>query len=227
MTASPHRLRASLRTLPQSRWLHFLLLAALLTVLAAAMERGQWNWCTALDTLPLDLSFKFRQPHTPGQVADALPATRDIVMVELSHPIPREGLADLLWRLREAKVVGLDQMLVPQTEEFNSDEQQWYADEYHLGQRGTDALSTMIHRTGNVVLGAWSDEIWLIQRQSKDEEQGNQNSPRENDETVSQSKLVPIDKRPPKSLLENARAYGSVAIAPNVPDKPLYKSTAV
>ncbi len=155
-----NRARSVRQVLLQQRWLHFLLLATLMTLLAAAMQRQHWGWAEALDTLALDISFKFRPVPSPAQVAEVLPSTQDIVMVELSHPLPRKGLADLLWSLREAKVVGLDLMLVEQTAEFSDEESQQYADEFRLWKRGTAALTHVMGCTGNVVLGTWSDEDW-------------------------------------------------------------------
>jgi len=150
-----------LRFLAEERWIHYLLLALLATLLAYACYRQHWRWAVAVDNLMLDASFRCRAQHTPAEVAESLPTTRDIVMVELPHPVPRRILAQVLWRLRKAKVVALDLMLVDQDAELHGDEKSWYQAEMQGWQRETTELATAMHRAGNVIVGVWADETWV------------------------------------------------------------------
>ena len=138
-----------------------MLLVCVATLLAFGCYQQHWRWATALDNLMLDTSFRIRKPHAPVDVAESLPATRDIVMVELPHPVPRRLLAQLLWQLRDAKVVALDLMLVDQQAELHAGENAWYAEELQSWQHETRMLATAIKNTGNVIVGEWADETWV------------------------------------------------------------------
>ena len=140
------------------RWLHYLLLAGVMTWLAYALHGQQWIVMEALDNRVLDIAYRYRTPHAPAEVATSLPATRDIVMVELPHPISRHLLAQLVTRLRLAKAVALDVMLVDEDAELNARERPWFAEDLQRQQQQTAELARAIRAAGNVIVGVWADE---------------------------------------------------------------------
>jgi class 3 adenylate cyclase/CHASE2 domain-containing sensor protein len=158
---SVHRVPRALRLLADLRWAHYLLLATLMTLCAYGLQQQHWRWADALDNLMLDIGFRLRGAHAPAAVAESLPATRDIVMVELPHPVPKRILAQLVRHFRSARAVALDLMLLNPGDELLPDERPWYAEEIPTWDRETTELAAAIRQAGNVVVGTWADEAWV------------------------------------------------------------------
>jgi hypothetical protein len=101
---SRHRGWSSLlRWFLEQRWLLFLLAACTMSLLARHVHLAQWRWPALLDNLVLDQSFALRGPQEPRVVAEELPHTRDIVLVQSRHEVDRTVLAQLLRKLHGAR----------------------------------------------------------------------------------------------------------------------------
>jgi len=152
---------ARLSGLVEQRWLHYLLLAGAMTLLACACHWKHWRWADTLDNLVLDAGYRLRALHTPADVAESLPATCDIVMIELPHPVSKHLLAALVTQCARAKAVALDVMLVDQSTELSDEEKNLRKEDLRTWQRETAELAGAMRKSGNVVIGAWSDESWI------------------------------------------------------------------
>jgi len=203
MSARQHhdKPRGLLRFWTEQRWLHYLLLASTMTLLAFVCYQQHWLWVDGLDNLILDQNYHFRKPYDPREVAETLPQTRDIVMITLPHPVPRRLLAHLLRNFRQAKAVALDIMLSDQHAELRDDEKALYADEIRSDNRETAALIAAIRYSGNVILSAWTDEAL----------RGDPAHP----ETFRPEQIW---QRPPDALWASARYHAHVTITPDLSD---------
>jgi len=146
---------AALRFLDQ-RWTHFLLIACL--AVGAALVSRATSGAKVLDQMALDEYFRLRGERAPEEIATKLPQTRNIVMVELSHQIPRPVLARLLTQLRLAKVVACDIMFVDDDQELKPNEKPLYRQEIKRWRAQNLILARAIKKQGNVVLGTWPEE---------------------------------------------------------------------
>lgn len=157
-------LGARWRRLVASRTLHFLCLALVMTVLSFGLHAWQWSVGAYLDSVALDSYFKVRGEAGAQDVGSRLPNTRDIVLVETTHQLPRPVLARLLGQLRQARVVTFDMMFVDEERLLQPDDltpeqkTQWYGDEIRLWRHEDALLANAIRRHGHVVLGTWPDE---------------------------------------------------------------------
>src|SRR3712207_5983650 len=107
------------------RWVHFLLIACLMTYVAMFLHVGRLAWADFLDHTVIDKYFSVRGAKEPVEVAEKLPYTKNIVMVETNHTIPRPVLAKLLRKLHLAKVVAVDMMFVDHEKELDAEEKAW------------------------------------------------------------------------------------------------------
>ena len=162
-TPTPHSLKrpwiALLYFLDQ-RWVHFVLIACLMTGASLLPHRAGWRWWQYIDHLVLDRSFTMRVPPSAEQVAE-LPQTRDIIMVQTSHSIPRPILVQLLRKLRLAKVVAFDMMFLDREADLDADpqgERMWYRDHIKEWRAEDRLLAREFQAAGNVILGAWPEE---------------------------------------------------------------------
>ncbi|BCM94071.1 adenylate cyclase 1 [Abditibacteriota bacterium] len=141
------------------RWIHFLLIAGLMTGAATAMHQSSWSWLglEALDYRAIDGYFVLRGAKTPADVAGYLPQTKDIILVEMRHNVPRPLLAKMLDKLRLAKVVAFDLTFRDNENELEEDEKEWYRDDIHKWQQDTALLAASVRANGRVVLGTWPE----------------------------------------------------------------------
>jgi class 3 adenylate cyclase/CHASE2 domain-containing sensor protein len=160
-TQSPARgagLAAFLRRLDQ-RPVHFALIAVLATALcfAASAFFGGFSF---FDNFFLDHYFKARGAVPPAVVAEKLPHTKNIVLVETKYSVPRAVQVQILKQLRLAKVVAFDFMFVDEEKLLNEEEKEapWYRDEIQKWRRINRELARVIAQDGNVVLGTWPEE---------------------------------------------------------------------
>jgi CHASE2 domain-containing sensor protein len=159
--AARHRgLSGLLRWFVEQRWLLFLLAACLMSTVAQQVHLAHWRWPSLLDHLVLDQSFAVRGPHEPRAVAQELPHTRDIVLVQLPHEVDRTVIALLLRKLHGARVVGLDLMFPDRTADLSEYEKSMphYRTLMAQWQREDTMLAQEIRRANNVVLGLWPEE---------------------------------------------------------------------
>ncbi len=140
------------------RWVFLLLIPCLVTLLALYATR--WSWVQTVDNFAIDSYFHVRGAYPPIDVAEKLPSSRNIVLVETSHPVPRHVLVRVLRQLREAKVVAIDLMLVDQEAGLQAVEkkEEWYQRDIARWRQDDALLSQVIYQNGNVVLGAWMEE---------------------------------------------------------------------
>lgn len=179
--------------------LRFFTLACGITALACWPRAQGWSLPYHLDSfvdnLLLDQYFRLRTAPSPQQVAETLPHTRDIVMVELSHQIPRPLLAKVLWKLRQARVVALDLMLIDHERDYAPDETMWYRDEFARWRHENQELAGVMRRTGNVVVGTWPEE----ERRDSPSRPGSYTA-------------HTVWRRPPDAIWNAARAHGHLVV---------------
>ena len=145
------------RKMKRARWLHFVTMALFSSLLCAVLWRAQQPLLRSADNLIFDFYFRARGPLSPDKIA-ALPQTRDIIVVQSTHQLPRPLLAKLIDKLRLARVVALDFMLVDDQKNFAPEEAQWYGSEIKRWQAETETLTRAVRRNGRVILAAWPEE---------------------------------------------------------------------
>jgi hypothetical protein len=166
MAVNPDKQRApglscAARSLLERRPVHFLLLTGLMTALALLIHVPRWGVTEYLDHYALDHYFVFRGQPRAEVVAQDLPHTKDIVLIETSHQLPRPVLAKLLDTLRLAKVVAIDMMFVDNEAELDEDEKLMpdYKGDIKAWRRDTELLARKIKQVGNVVIGCWQEQV--------------------------------------------------------------------
>jgi adenylate cyclase len=160
-TQSPARglgFAALLRRLDQ-RPVHFALIAALATLLTFSVG-ALFGGFSFFDNFFLDLYFKARGAIPPAAIAESLPNTKNIVLVETKYSVPRAVQVQILKQLRLAKVVAFDFMFVDQEKLLNEEEKEmpWYRDSIREWRHNNRELARAIADDGNVVLAAWPEE---------------------------------------------------------------------
>ncbi len=160
-TQSPTRgfgFAAFLRRLDQ-RPVHFALIA-MLALLLSFSTGALFGGFSFFDNFFLDLNFKARGATPPAAVAEELPNTKNIVLIETKYAVPRAMQVQILKQLRLAKVVAFDFMFVDQEKLLNDEERKlpWYGDSIGEWQSDNRALARAIANNGNVVLAAWPEE---------------------------------------------------------------------
>lgn len=174
------------------RPIHFLLIAALATLVAMSLPSP---WMNAINDASLDVYFRVRGARTPQQVARDLPGTKDIVMVEMSYLAPRELQAKLLKQLRLAKVVAFDFMFVDKARELDAEEKKrWYQGDIERWKRETEPLVNAVSKDGNVILGAWPEQV--------------------PDSSAAGLKMRRIWEYPPVKLWKSARYHAHLEVQP-------------
>lgn len=158
-------LGARWRRLVASRTLHFLCLALVMTVLSFGLHAWKLPVGSYLDSYALDGYFKSRGEASAPDVSERLPGTRDIILVETAHQLPRPILARLLYQLRQARVVSFDMMFVDEERLLQPDDltpaqkTQWYGSEIRQWRHDDALLANAVRQQGRVVLGMWPDEM--------------------------------------------------------------------
>ena len=128
------------------------------TLLSHMLHNANWRWSRALDNVAIDTGFSLRG-ETASHLVASQPESKDILIVELNHQLPRSVLAALVHKLRFARVVALDLMLPDHDAELSDDEKR------HPGYRVERArwnsenalLAASLRRANNVILGAWPE----------------------------------------------------------------------
>lgn len=143
----------------RSRAQLFILLALVSTLGGHFAHQNQWRGATFLDRAMADRAFQMRGAKTPEEVAEKLPQSRDIVIVELPHEIPRDLLARLLDKLKMARVVGLDLMLADFGSQLAPAEREWFRRHSKEWAQDDQTLGKAIKNAGNVVVGLWPDRV--------------------------------------------------------------------
>ncbi|MDQ3815514.1 MAG: CHASE2 domain-containing protein, partial [Armatimonadota bacterium] len=156
-------LRIAARDFRERRWIHFLLMACLAVVLAVLLHTRRWGVAEILDYTALDRYFEIRKPQDPKDVSQTLAHTKDIMLIETTHTLPRGVFAKLLHQFRLAKVVAFDIMFVNQEAELADDvERMWHQEYIPAWRKETQRLGAGIRqarRTTKVILGQWREEI--------------------------------------------------------------------
>ena len=142
-----------------SRWRRYALCALCATLLSLAAWHGQWRWGALLDGVVHDVGFDLRGSLSPREVAEVLPRSRDIVIVDLPHEMPRPLLARLVTHLRQARVVALDLMLVDRAAQLSEDERPLFSEELKRWKREDALFAGAVKGAGNVVIGAWPEQV--------------------------------------------------------------------
>jgi class 3 adenylate cyclase/CHASE2 domain-containing sensor protein len=191
------------------RPIHFALIA-LLAIAGAAWLRGALPAeAEYFDNLPLDnYYFRNRTARDPRAVANTLPNTKDIVLIDTSYLMPRPLQARLLRKLSLAKVVAFDFMFVDQENELSAEEKPLYREEIAQWRRSTAALARAVRSNGNVILGTWPEQITESDEAAAVEDAKVQ---------VSGGKVFhEIWQRPPDVLWNAARGHAHLAVEPGV-----------
>lgn len=145
-----------------------------MTAIATAVHLRSWFVFDFIDNYAIDKYFEIRGPHDPVDVATKLPYTRDIYTIETSHTLPRHITTQIVDKLRSAKVVAFDFMLVDQENQLQDDEKDWYQEDIRQWRADTHKLARAVKSAGNVVLGAWRDlEMPTLPLASVDANAGN------------------------------------------------------
>lgn len=163
------------KTLWQRRGVHFLLIALLASALAVWWQ----PYFARYDEPILDRYFDARGAAHPEDVAKTFPNTRDIIMVETSHPIPREVQAKLLSQLRLARVVAFDFMFPEAFAELTSDEKEMpeYVRASRENARQNALLARAMRGADNVVIGMWPEERGAASQPENSEKRRTTNLP--------------------------------------------------
>ena len=164
MKSSSPRARLPKRVLDVPPRLLLLVFCALLcTLLSLWMGAQPWSWVRTVDGVALDNYFKARGAVDNKSVAQ-MPHTRDIVLIETKHALPRQLYARLLDQLHLARVVAFDTMFLDNEAQLHADEltpeekQNWYGKAIEDWRRDNAILATAIRKNGRVVLGTWPEE---------------------------------------------------------------------
>ncbi len=147
-------------TLPKmkrARWMDFATIALFSSLLCTLLWHSQQPILRSVDNLLFDFYFRARGPVPPAEI-EKLPQTRDIVVVQSTHQLPRPLLAKLIDKLRLARVVALDFMLVDDQKNFAPDEARWYQSEIKRWKTETEVLTRAVQKHGRVILVAWPEE---------------------------------------------------------------------
>lgn len=141
---------------------HFLTIALLMTALSCAFLSPRlalpYELDEVVDGLLLDQYFRLRGAASPHDVSENLSHTNEIVIVELPHQVPRRILADLVTKLRLARVVALDLMIIDREGELSKAEKPLYKKELRSWREDDRQLAAAVRDAGNVVLGTWPEE---------------------------------------------------------------------
>jgi class 3 adenylate cyclase/CHASE2 domain-containing sensor protein len=191
------------------RPIHFALIALLSVLLAFWLRTTLQAGMEYFDNLPLDNYYSaHRHQHNPRDVANKLPYTRDIILIDTSYLMPRALQEKLLRKLRLAKVVAFDFMFVDREAELNEEEKPLYSKEILEWRRDTQPLAKAIRENGNVILGIWPEQEVLSDETS--------------DVTGKAAKLEgrrkfeEIWQRPPAELWSAAHDHAHLAVEPGV-----------
>ena len=141
------------------RPIHFAIIAILCSLLALGLG-ARWSAVEYFDDLFLDTYFHWRGPIAPAVIAEKLPQTKDIVLIETQYSVPRSLQAKLLKQLRLAKVVAFDFMFVDQEQQLDDEEKTapWYQQSRREWKLENIELARAIRADNNVVLGTWPEE---------------------------------------------------------------------
>jgi hypothetical protein len=157
-------LAGAVRALLKRRLSHFVLLVCITTGASQLLHKQEWGWWTFIDTVGLDCYFRLRGQEMPQSVGEKLPQSKDIVLLQTSHQLPRALIAKLLHQLRMAKVVAFDMMFVDSEAQLQPDDlspqqkQQWYGPSIKAWRADDALLSRAIRDHGRVILGMWPEE---------------------------------------------------------------------
>jgi adenylate cyclase len=211
---SGHRGWSSLlRRFLDQRWLLFLLAACLMSLVARQAHLSHWRWPALLDNLVLDQSFVLRGEQEPRAVAEELPHTRNIVLVQLRHDIDRTVLALLLRKFHGARVVAIDLMFADRAADLSDYEKSMPHYQRLTAQwRSEDALLAQeIQRADNVVLGQWPEEQLKSQSTSTQ-------APAQSESTSSRRQLQFVWQAPSPLLWRSARYHSHFRVEPDLQD---------
>ncbi|MBI3923335.1 MAG: adenylate/guanylate cyclase domain-containing protein [Armatimonadetes bacterium] len=143
----------------EHRWLHYLALACVMTAAAQSLHVSRFLLADFLDNFVLDFSFGRRGSANPKEVAEKLPHTRNIIIVEMTHEVPRPILKKLLEVLREARVVVFDLMFVDHEGELKGDEKEWYSQQLLEWDREDADLAHAFQGAAPVIIGTWPEQV--------------------------------------------------------------------
>ncbi len=145
--------------LSPSRWRIYVLGALCATLISFWSWHMGLRWGELLDNAAHDAGFHLRPPLSVSAVSDGLPQSKDIVIIDLPHEIPRPLLAQLVTHLSQARVVALDLMLVDRASQLSAAERPLFEEEGAVAQwkHEDNLLAKAIKQAHNVVVGSWPD----------------------------------------------------------------------
>ncbi|RYX81538.1 adenylate/guanylate cyclase domain-containing protein [bacterium] len=145
--------------LSSSRWRLYVLWAACATLFSLFLWNLGFRWGELVDSAAHDAGFNMRRPLAPSAVAEKLPRSSDIVIVELPREITRPLLAELVTHLSQARAVALDLMLADRASLLSEGELPIFQDKGLLTRwkQEDKILADAMKKAGNVVVGSWPD----------------------------------------------------------------------
>lgn len=160
MSKSEKRLfsRIEWRSLLKRRWVPYLVLACVMTLVARGPYLANWRLAKYFDNFALDGCFTRRGALPIIQVTDHREPTKEFLLIELPYNMPPQLLAKLVRRLTEVKVkvIAIDLLLVNRQAEISPAEQPLFEDELARWKAGTKELVQAV-KGANVVLGSWPE----------------------------------------------------------------------
>jgi hypothetical protein len=136
------------------RWVHFLLIALLVSWVAAWLAPGL-RAMLQLDQAVQDQCLQVGRPRPSGKEAPSPPGAASIYVVYAPRPLPRPVIAQLVLRLRAARAVILDYRFADREAGLTDDERVWLAPHIRQWRSEDRALAIAIREADNVVVGAW------------------------------------------------------------------------
>jgi class 3 adenylate cyclase/CHASE2 domain-containing sensor protein len=141
----------------RQRWLPYLFLACLMTLIARVPHLQHWRIADYIDAFGLDGCFERRGALPPKVVAEQLWPTKDFLLLEVPHNAPPELLPELIEKTRTAKVVAIDVMLVDKRAELQPDAVPLFGSEPARWKKETELLAAVIAANKNVIVGSWPE----------------------------------------------------------------------
>lgn len=156
--------RAGLVAMRLARGGRYLWLSLAATLLACGMHTFAFAPAVALDGFGIDSAFHLRGARSPAEVSEKLPQSRDIITVELPPDLPRPMLAKLLQKLRLARAIGVDLMLLDHEALLNASDiaplqkRAWFGREIANWRHDDAILAAQLRRMPQVVIGTWPEQ---------------------------------------------------------------------
>lgn len=187
----------------------------------AAFFLHSYRWPGYVDKKALDFYFHVRGARQPAEVARVLPHTRDIVLIETNHQLPRPLMAAMVERLHLARAVAFDYMFLDTASQLTDEEKAlpFYQASLSDTKKETAILSGALKKTGNVVLSAWPEEAFEPIVMKQDAHSGSTAAAQATSPTQEKLWHYNIWNRPQDELWSSAAYRAHVEVLPDDADQ--------